>query len=120
MIAVPRFLAVALAAVEGGLLALLAAGQLVELVTDGRLGAVPVAVFFAACSSAVLWCARGLAMAQSWSRGPLVAAQLLLLALTWTYHRPYPLAAAVLATVAALTLAGLLLPSTTRALTRTS
>lgn len=112
----PRFVAIAVSTVEGALLAALAVVQVAALVADRSLVAVPVALFFGVCASAVLWCARGLALAESWSRGPLVATQLLVLALTWTYHRPYPAVAALLAIAACVALAGLVWPSTTRSL----
>jgi len=112
----PRFVAVAVCIVEGALLAALTAVQVVALVADRSLVAVPVALFFGVSAGAVWWCARGLALAESWSRGPLVATQLLMLALTWSYHRPYPVAAALLAVAACAALAGLVSPSTTRSL----
>ncbi len=74
-------------------------------------------LFFAACGLGLGWSARGLARHESWSRGPLLVAQLLLLAVAWSYHRPFPLVAALVAGVAVVALVLLVLPATTRALT---
>ncbi len=74
-------------------------------------------LFFAACGLGLGWSARGLTRRESWSRGPLLVAQLLLLALAWSYHRPYPLVAALVAGIAVVALVLLVLPATTRALT---
>lgn len=112
----PRLVAAVLVGVEGAALAGLAIAELVTVITEGPLSGVPVVVFFATCSAAVLWSVRGLVRGESWSRGPLVAVQLLLLALSWSYHRPYPVPSYVAAGMAAVVLAALLLPSTTRAL----
>lgn len=120
MTSAPRFVSVALAVAEGIALLVVAVGESVALVAGGTAAALPVAAFFTACSAAVLWCARGLARGQSWSRGPLVATQLLLLALSWTYHRPYPVVAVTTVAVAVVALVGLVLPSTTRTLSESS
>ena len=74
-------------------------------------------LFFAACGVGLGWSARGLARRESWSRGPLLVTQLLLLALAWSYYRPYPLVAALVAGLAVAALLLLVLPATTRALT---
>lgn len=105
-----------MAALEGLAFLALAVAELVAAGSGRVGGAVAATLFFAVCAAGLLWCARGLAVRAAWSRGPLVAAQLLLLAVSWSYHRPYPLTAALVAVVAALALAAMLLPSTTRAL----
>jgi hypothetical protein len=114
--AAPRLIAAGLAAAEGlGFCALLVAELLA--VGSGPVGVVvPAALFFGLCGAGLLWCARGLVAADSWSRGPVVAAQLLLLAIAWSYHRPYPEAAAALAVGAGICLVLLVLPSTSREL----
>jgi len=106
---IARLVAAGLAAAEGVALLVLVGGQLVEVVSERAFAGVPVAVFFAACAAAVLWCARGLAVGESWSGGPLVATQLLLLALSWSYYPAYPLAALVVGTDAGVALVGLVL-----------
>ncbi len=112
----PRWLAAAIVLVEAAAFLALTGGEVVALVRDGAAAAAPPAVFFAACALGLAWCARGLVQRESWSRGPLLAAQLLLLALAWSYRQPYPVLAVAVATAAVLTLALLVLPSTTRAL----
>lgn len=109
---VPAGTAAGLAAAEGlGFLAL-AVGQLV--LGDARGPGFAVAAFFAVCAAGLLWCAAGVVRRQSWSRGPLVAAQLLLLAIAWSYRQPYPGWAAALAVTAAACLGLLLAPATGR------
>ena len=75
-------------------------------------------LFFAACGLGLGWSAWALARRESWSRGPLLVAQLLLLALAWSHRSPYPLAATVIAGLAVIALVLLVLPTTTRALSR--
>ena len=114
--AAPRLIAAGLAAAEGlGFCALLV-GELVAVGSRSVGAVLPAALFFGLCGAGLLWCARGLVAADSWSRGPVVAAQLLLLAIAWSYHRPYPEAAAALAVAAGVCLVLLVLPSTAREL----
>ena len=77
-------LAACLVAVEGLTLLIIAGVELFSL--DGsRVGlGVTTAVFFAACGCGLGWAAAGLWRARSWSRGPVVAAQLLVLGVAWS------------------------------------
>jgi hypothetical protein len=78
--------------------ALLGVGT-VELVSlnSSRVGlGVTTAVFFLACAFGLGIAARGLSRAQSWSRGPVVAAQLLVLGVAWS-TRSTPVVAVPLA-----------------------
>lgn len=111
----PALLASVVAAAEGLAFAALGVGELV--VAGSGSGAVASAAFFLVCAGALGWCAIGLARLQPWSRGPLVAAQLLLLAIAWTYRQPHPGWSGVLAAGAAGCLVLLLAPATTRSLT---
>ena len=101
--------AAGLAVAEGIAFLVLGVSQLVAAPGGGGAegsvaGAVAGAVFFGVCAAGLGWSALGLLRGHSWSRGPLLAAQLLLLAIAWTYHQPYPGWAAVLAAGAGLCL----------------
>ncbi|MDQ3103969.1 MAG: hypothetical protein M3Q87_01870 [Actinomycetota bacterium] len=116
--AVPRarvsasLVAAGLAATEGIAFLALGVSQVVAVRPGGgsggvegpMAGAVAGAVFFWVCAAGLGWSALGLLRGHSWSRGPLLAAQLLLLAIAWTYRQPYPGWAAVLAAGAGLCL----------------
>ena len=54
------------------------------------------ALFFAACGLGLGWAARGLWQVQSWSRGPVVVAQLLTAGVAWS-TRSVPWLAVLLA-----------------------
>ncbi len=112
----PRWLAAAVVLAEAAAFLALAGGEVVALVRDRATAAAPPAVFFAGCALGLAWCARGLVRRESWSRGPLLAAQLLLVALAWSYRQPYPVLSLAVAAAAVLTLVLLILPATTHAL----
>lgn len=108
--------AAAVAALESGGFVALAVAELSVLVAERVSVAVTTTAFFGVCGVALGWCARGLHRLEPWARGPLVVAQLLLLAIAWTYSRPYAAAAAAVAVLAVVGLVLLLHPATTHAL----
>jgi peptidoglycan/LPS O-acetylase OafA/YrhL len=79
--------------------------------------AVTTALFFLALAAGLLACARGLARVQAWSRGPVVAVQLITLLLSFSFWggETTPVAV-VLALVSVVTLICVLHPASTRAL----
>jgi len=98
---------VALVAVSGVELASLNASRVgLALTTAG---------FFLVCGLGLAWAGRGLWTAESWSRGPVVAAQLLVLGVAWS-TRSLPWLALLLAAWAVLVLVLVLRRSATEAL----
>jgi hypothetical protein len=76
---------------------LVVAGAELAALEGARLGlGVTTAVFFAACGLGRGAAGRGLWRAEAWSRGPVVAAQLLVLGVAWS-TRSVPVIAGVLA-----------------------
>ncbi|MCW2758203.1 MAG: hypothetical protein JWO46_1949 [Nocardioidaceae bacterium] len=77
------------------------------------------AVFFAAYGVALMVCAWGMNRSRSWSRGPVLLAQLIWLGMAWSFRgSPTTVFAVVLAVVAVLVLAGMLQPASLDALNR--
>jgi hypothetical protein len=76
---------------------LVVAGVELASLDGSRVGlGVTTAVFFAACGLGLGTAGRGLWRAEAWSRGPVVAAQLLVLGVAWS-TRSVPVIAGVLA-----------------------
>ena len=107
-------LRVAVCLVGGEALALfgLAAAELLS-VEGSRVGlGVTTAVFFAACGAGLGLSGAGLWRLRTWSRGPVVVAQLLVLGVSWS-TRSLPVLAVLLATWALAVLVLVLRPATT-------
>lgn len=69
------------------LAALAMAGVELASLDAHRLSAgVTTAVFFVLYAAGLAWSARGFARARSWSRGPIVLAQLIQLGVAWNFH----------------------------------
>lgn len=64
----------------------LAAVELASLDSKRLSAGVTTAVFFGLYAAGLAWSARGLARASSWSRGPIVLAQLIQLGVAWSFH----------------------------------
>lgn len=64
----------------------LAAVELASLDSKRLSAGVTTAVFFILYAAGLAWSARGLARASSWSRGPIVLAQLIQLGVAWSFH----------------------------------
>jgi hypothetical protein len=107
----------ALVALEALALLVLAAVAVVTLQSDRLLLGATNAAFFCAYGVGLAVCARGLARLRSWSRGPVVLAQLIQLGIAWSFaSRATAWLSVVLAVPAVLVLAVVLAPSTTTAL----
>jgi peptidoglycan/LPS O-acetylase OafA/YrhL len=117
----PLLLAAVLVAVEGLVLVLYGALEAAS-VTSGRvLLGVTTTVFFVAYGAGLLACAWALRGLGSWARGPVVFAQLVQLGIAWNLRGGSTATlSGGLALVALVVLAGVLLPSSTRALGRDS
>jgi hypothetical protein len=110
--------AAGLVGLEGLFLLLLAVLELLG-VHSGRVTlAVTTALFFVALGAGLAFCAWGLFRARSWARGPVVAAQLIGVLLSFSFWGggTTPGAVALLAVTLAV-LVGVLNPASTRALT---
>lgn len=114
----PLVVAASLTAVEGLVLVLLAVAELAHL-TSGRVTMnVTTTGFFLLCGAALLLCAWGLRQHATWSRSPVVLAQLISLGVAWSFRGGnLPLVAIGLAVVAAIVLAGVFHPASTAVLT---
>ena len=107
--------AACLVAGEGLALLVVAGVELVSL-SGARVGlGLTTALFFAACGLGLGWAARGLWLGRTWSRGPVVAAQLLTAGVGWS-TRSVPWLAVLLALWALAVLALVLRPAATEAL----
>jgi hypothetical protein len=107
----------ALVALEGLALLVLAIAALVTLTSDRLVLGATNAAFFCAYGVGLAVCARGLVRLRSWSRGPVVLAQLIQLGIAWSFvGRSTAWLSVLLAVPAALVLAVVLAPSTTSAL----
>jgi len=108
-------LAACLVAAEGAALLVVAGAALFSL-SGSRVGfGLTTALFFAACGLGLGWAARGLWQAQSWSRGPVVVAQLLTAGIAWS-TRSVPWVAVLLALWALAVLFLVLRPAANEAL----
>jgi hypothetical protein len=107
----------ALVALEALALLVLAAAAVVTLHSDRLVLGATNAAFFCAYGVGLAVCARGLSRLRSWSRGPVVLAQLIQLGIAWSFaSRATAWLSVVLAVPAVLVLAVVLAPSTTTAL----
>jgi hypothetical protein len=109
--------AAGLVGLEGLSLALLAVMELLDLHSDRATLAITTALFFVALGAGLGWCAWGLLRARSWARGPVVAAQLIGVLLSFSFWggETTP-GAVVILVVSVAVLVGVLHPSSTRAL----
>jgi hypothetical protein len=98
-------------------MAFLAVLELLDLHAGRATVAITTAAFFLALGAGLAFCAWGLARARSWARGPVVAAQLLGLLLSFSFWggETTP-GAVVLLVVSLIVLVGVLHPASTRAL----
>jgi hypothetical protein len=109
--------AAVLVGLEGLALAVLGVLELLNLHSTRVALAVTTALFFLGLGAGLLACARALARVQAWSRGPVVAVQLITLLLSFSFWGgDTGPAAVVLALVSVATLVGVLHPASTRAL----
>lgn len=94
-----------------------ALAELVALDSDRIAPGVANAVFFALYAAGLAWCGRGLTRRSTWSRGPIVLAQLVQLGVAWSFAGgdtvPVALALGLLAGVVLVIVVS---PSTTSAL----
>lgn len=113
----PLLGAAGLVGLEGLALLGLTVVELASLDTRRLALALSTALFFVLLAAGLGWCARGLALVQSWARGPVVAGQLIgvLLAFSFWGGSTTPVAIALLA-VSVLALVGVLHPASTQAL----
>ena len=114
----PLIVAASLTAVEGMVLVLLALAELAHLDLERVTMNVTTTGFFLLCGAALLLCAWGLRRHATWSRSPVVLAQLITLGVAWSFRGgDTTFVAVVLAVVAAVVLAGIFHPASTAVLT---
>ena len=114
---VPLVAAAVLVGLEGLCLGVLAALELVSLDFDRVALAVTTCLFFLAFGGGLLLCARGLLRVRSWARGPVVAAELIGVLLSFSFWGgATTLAAVVILVVSIAALVGVLHPASTNAL----
>lgn len=82
----PLTVAASLVAVEGAVLVMLALLETASLSTQRLAMGLTTAVFFAVYGAGLLLCAWQLTRRQSWSRSPIVLAQLIQLGLAWNFR----------------------------------
>ena len=113
----PLVAAAVLVGLEGLCLGVLAALELVSLDFDRVALAVTTCLFFLAFGGGLLLCARGLLRVRSWARGPVVAAELIGVLLSFSFWGgATTLAAVVILVVSIAALVGVLHPASTNAL----
>jgi hypothetical protein len=109
--------AAVLVGLQGLALAVLGVLELADLDASRVALAVTTSLFFLALGAGLLVCAVGLAGVRAWSRGPVVAVQLITLLLSFSFWGGETTPTAiVLALVSVVTLVGVLHPASTRAL----
>lgn len=113
---VPLGLALLVVAVEALAMLVLAVLELLSLDTGRLVMGVTTTVFFAGYAAALLACARGTWLRDTWGRSPLVLAQLIQLGVAWSWFGGTPRLSLVLAGTALAVLVGLLHPASLRAL----
>jgi hypothetical protein len=117
----PLAVAAGMTFIEGLLTVLFGISELVNLDSDRLVMGLTTTVFFIAYGGVLLVCARGLHTVKSWSRGPVLLSQLILLGLAWSFKDGDTLPIAIgLAITAAIVLAGLLHPRSIDALEHAS
>ena len=106
-----------LVGLQGLLMCVLAVLELVAM-DAGRLTlGITTALFFLVLGAGLLFCARGLFRVGSWARGPVVAAELIGVLLSFSFWGgETTLAAVVILAVSVAALVGVLHPASTRAL----
>ncbi|HWI42287.1 MAG TPA: hypothetical protein VNS81_01605 [Nocardioides sp.] len=111
----PLTVAASLSAVQGAVLLLLAALAFADVSADTVAVGAGTGTFFLAYGAVLLAAAWGLWRRRTWSRGPVLITQLILLGLAWSL-REHVAVAIGLAVCAAIVLAGMLHPETLAAL----
>jgi hypothetical protein len=108
----PLKVAASLAAVEAVLLLLYAVVELFSLSPGKEAVTLTTSVFFALYGGFLLYCAWGLVVGRSWTRSPVILAQLIQLGVAWSFRGgSTTLVAVVLAVVALVVLVGMLHPA---------
>ena len=108
----PLKVAASLAAVEAVLLLLYAVVELFSLSPGKEAVTLTTSVFFALYGGFLLYCAWGLVVGRSWTRSPVILAQLIQLGVAWSFRGgSTTLVAVVLAVVALVVLVGVLHPA---------
>jgi hypothetical protein len=79
-------LAAGLVALEAVGLVALAVAEIVNIDHEHPSGGVTPAVFFLLYAAGLAFCARGLLQLSSWTRGPIVVAQLIELGVAWSFR----------------------------------
>ena len=111
----PLTVAASLVAVEGVVLVALAALEVADLDADRRAMGLSTAAFFALYGVLLLVAGWGLRRRASWSRGPALITQLILLGLAWNV-REHVAAAVAIVVVSLIVLAGVVHPDSMDAL----
>lgn len=108
--------AAAVTALEGAVLVVLAVAEVLDL-SSGRVAmGLTTSAFFLIFGLGLFVCVRGLLQLRTWSRGPVLMAQLMALLLAWSFREGDTRWISVLLTVpSAVGLVAMLLPSTLRA-----
>jgi peptidoglycan/LPS O-acetylase OafA/YrhL len=115
----PLVTAAGITLVEGLVTVMYGIGEAVHITSDRVVMGVTTAVFFVAYGAAMVICAWGLNRLRTWSRGPVLLAQLILLGLAWNFRDGDTLPIAIgMAVPAAIVLVGMLLPESVDALKR--
>ena len=113
----PLTVAASLVAVEGMVLVLLAVVELATLGSGRLTMGLTTAVFFVVTGAGLMLCGLLLSRRVSWTRSPVVLAQLIQLGLAWSFRGdPTTLVAIGLAVVALVVLAGIFHPTSLEAL----
>jgi hypothetical protein len=115
----PLRVAAGLVLVEGLLSVMFGIVEAVNVDADRVMLGATTALFFVLYGAALGWCAWGMTHGRTWSRSPVVLAQLILLGLAWNLRNGGTLAIGVgMALVAVTVLAGVLHPASVDALNR--
>ena len=105
--------------VEGLLTAMYGIAEAVHITSDRLVMGLTTSVFFLGYGAALVVCAWALNRLRTWSRGPVLLAQLIWLGLAWNFREGDTLPVAIgLAVPAVVVLVGMLLPTSVDALER--